>query len=545
MKLTLALAAVLLAVPTVAAREAPNLGVGYICGAETAAKPAGSVALVRLPGMGTGSLPADTANPEAKAWFDYGLQLFHAFYHEEAKQAFAKAAELDPKCAACAWGVSLSHGATLNTFASVAEARTAADRADRLASPSDARLRGLIDAAKARYKDGVSGAERELAFGRALDDVWRQHPDDLDIASLAAHAMLIPARAQNYTGVARAEELLEGVLARRPDDTAAIHYYIHATEFGGHAREALPYAERLAGLAPSASHLVHMGAHTMMRVGQYQDVAVTNAAALKVDSVQKAQGYANAATAQRYYAHNFQFGLAGALMSGDRALALKYADHGAKVFPTLKGEERAIFAQARGYVALGRYAPARALEIPEDKDLPRIVRLYRHYARGEAAAALRDAAAAEREAKAIAALGEEAGKAGDSNAATVAAIAADVVSGRAAMAAGDPDRAAAHFAKAADRQKKDFPVYDNFDPPPWWYPVRRSLAAAHLKAGRNVTAAREARQSLVEWPQDALALRVLAEAEAAMGQKDAARTHAAEAKRHWQGDLAQIPIDLT
>ena len=36
------------------------------------------------------------------------------------------------------------------------------------------------------------------------------------------------------------------------------------------------------------------------------------------------------------------------------------------------------------------------------------------------------------------------------------------------------------------------------------------------------------RQSLIEWPQDALALRVLAEAEAALGQKDAARKHAAE-----------------
>jgi tetratricopeptide (TPR) repeat protein len=333
------------------------------------------------------------------------------------------------------------------------------------------------------------------------------------------------------------------VLAKRPDDTAAIHYYIHATEFGGHAREALPYAERLAELAPAASHLVHMGAHTMMRVGQYQDVAVTNAAALKVDSVQKTQGYANAPTAGRYYSHNFQFGLAGAMMSGDRALALKYAEHGARVYPTGKatGYE---FSQARALLGLGRYAPERALAVPETAGDTQIWKIYRHYARGEAYAALKDAPAADREAAALAKLVDQTKSTPDPSS-NIAAIASHVVAGRAAMVRGDWDGAAERFAQAAAIQKDDFPVYDNFDPPPWWYPVRRSLAAAHLKAGRHVTAAREARQSLVEWPQDALALRVLAEAEAAMGQKDDARRHAAEARRHWQGDLAKMPIDLT
>jgi predicted Zn-dependent protease len=120
-----------------------------------------------------------------------------------------------------------------------------------------------------------------------------------------------------------------------------------------------------------------------------------------------------------------------------------------------------------------------------------------------------------------------------------------VVAGRAAMIAGDPERAVQRFAAAAERQKKAYPVFDNFDPPPWWYPVRRSLAAAHLKAGRYATAAREARASLADWPQDALALRVLSEAEAKLGQKKAAREHAAEARAKWQGRLAEAPLELT
>ena len=100
--------------------------------------------------------------------------------------------------------------------------------------------------------------------------------------------------------VARADELIKGVLARHPDDTAAIHYYIHATEFAGHPADALPYAEQLAGLAPGASHLVHMAAHTLMHVGQYEQVAIVDAQALKVDADTEARlGYAGAALEPR------------------------------------------------------------------------------------------------------------------------------------------------------------------------------------------------------------------------------------------------------
>src|SRR5207244_4450375 len=127
-------------------------------------------------------------------------------------------------------------------------------------------------------------AKREQIYGHALDELYRRYPTDNELANLTAHALLIPARRDDFTGVPRAEAILKEVLARKPDDTAAIHYYIHSSEFLGHPAEALPYAERLAGLAPHASHLVHMAAHTMMHVGQYEDVAIVDAEALKVDA---------------------------------------------------------------------------------------------------------------------------------------------------------------------------------------------------------------------------------------------------------------------
>ncbi|MDB5424565.1 MAG: hypothetical protein JWQ29_1981, partial [Phenylobacterium sp.] len=416
LRIAAAVAALALAAPAATGRDVTGLGVGYICSAENPPPPAGSKGLVMFPGMGTGRFAVDTRSAEAQAWFDYGVKLYHAFNHEEAKQAFARAAALDPACARCAWGEALSLGPTLNYLISPAETAAAlavADRAAGLVKPDDDKARALVAALQGRYAAAPAKEGSEVAYGHAMDALTRRYPGDDEIAELAAHALLTPARYNNYTGVPRALELLEPILARKPDDTAAIHYYIHATEFAGHAASALPYARRLATLAPGAAHLVHMGAHTMMHVGLYQEVAVTDAAALKVDTEFKAaQGLTTAASDQRYYLHNFQFGLAGALMSGDGDLALKFADHAGKAFA--KGPaDRRVTAASRSLVALARYAPDRALAVAEGPGDARIQKIYRHYARGEALAGRGDAAGVTREAAAVSVLGAEAAKANE------------------------------------------------------------------------------------------------------------------------------------
>jgi hypothetical protein len=78
-------------------------------------------------------------------------------------------------------------------------------------------------------------------------------------------------------------------------------------------------------------------------------------------------------------------------MAGDGRLALKYADHGPVAFPEGTGAERRATVRARGMVALGRFAPDRALAVPEVAADPRLVKIYRRYARGEAYAAKGDA----------------------------------------------------------------------------------------------------------------------------------------------------------
>src|SRR5579859_1877058 len=557
------IAALLAMFPTFVGADATQLGIGYICGAEQRGPAPTAPSAVMLSGVGNGSSPADTANPQAQVWFNEGLNLYHAFNHNEARAAFAKAVELDPSCALCEWGVALGLGPTLNygvTEDETALARTHADRAKALVKPGDARARALIDAMLIRYDKDKAG-QRDGLFGKAMDAIARRYPADDEIANLTAQALMIPGRGGDPAAVMRAEQLIKMVLARHPDDTGAIHYYIHATEFAGHPADALPYAEKLADLAPGASHLVHMAAHTLMHVGQYEEVAIVDAKALKVDAdTEQKLAYPGPLSAQMYYLHNYTFGLAGALMAGDGQLALKYADHADIAFPaddrtpislpagltrSESASDRRATATARGLVAYGRYAPAKALALTERPGERRVIRIYRHYARGEALAARGDIAGLRKEAEDIEALSAEATKAFEPGDVSIATIAQAVLRGRAALLDHQPARAAEFFAAAAEKQDQVFPVNKNFDPPPWWYPVRRSLAAADLAAGKTAEAARQAKASLAGWPHDALALRVLSKAEAKQGDMGAAQKDLAEAKRAWRGDLAKVSLDLT
>ena len=341
-------------------------------------------------------------------------------------------------------------------------ALTHAERARKLVKTGDARAEALSEALLVRYAKDTP-QKRDVLYGKAMDDLARRYPTDDEIANLAAQALMIPGRGSDAAAVARAMEIIKGVLARHPDDTAAIHYYIHATEFAGRPADALPYAERLAGLAPGASHLVHMAAHTLMHVGQYEQVAIVDAEALQVDANTEARlGYVGPLSSQMYYLHNYTFGLAGALMAGDAKLAVKYADHAEVAFPANadsavvmlppgltrveRAQDRRTTVDARSLVAYGRYAPAKALAMTDGPNDPRLVRIYRHYARGEAFAARGDAAGVGREGDMVLALLVEASAPARPETPTPASIAADVLNGRAALLAHDTAKATELFA---------------------------------------------------------------------------------------------------
>src|SRR5712692_1011349 len=68
----------------------------------------------RFDGLGEFHRAISTHPPAAQGYFDQGMRLLWAFNHDEATRSFAQAAELDPECAMCYWGVSLTVGPNYN-----------------------------------------------------------------------------------------------------------------------------------------------------------------------------------------------------------------------------------------------------------------------------------------------------------------------------------------------------------------------------------------------------------------------------------------------
>jgi tetratricopeptide (TPR) repeat protein len=526
----------LVAFPTIAINKVADktdFAIFSICRAEQHADIAGGTPKIAIEsGMGDGGFPIATASPSAQRWFDYGIKLFHAFYHEDARQAFDNAVAADPACALCLWGQALSRGPTQNFDASDEDLKAGLEMARKAQGLAHTEREKILTAAMVKRYARAQDVPAERAFADEVLKGEAAGPSAPDLRLIASEVLMTAWRRGDHTTATAAMALIEPILRASPENTAAIHYYIHATEFAGKPILALAYAEKLSRLAPKASHLVHMAAHTYFHVGRYEDAAAINAFALRVD----AEHLTDTATpgpvsTADYYEHNLQFGMAGAVMSGDRDLALKFADHLHRAYPQAAFAHDGLSApEWRRFVIYARYDPRRMLSLPEPPaDSPMTRSLY-HYARGEAYAALHDASGLAHEAAQVT---------GDPS---VIKVAKNVLAGRLAMAQGRFADAAQAFETAAGQQ--DTLLASTMDPPAWWYPIRRSAAAAWLEAGQFARAAEVARASLAGWPDDPLALLVLSRAEDGLGRAADARHDDATAIGSWEGDIAKIDVAI-
>lgn len=472
-----------------------------------------------MPGYGAGGFAITTKVPRAQQFFDNGMQLAHAFAHKAAIAAMAEAVRLDPTCAMCLWGQAWASGPTINYGKSSDELQPLvhmADKAAQLAATTGTeRERALIHALQLRYKDGGGSKPGDLAFAKAMTALASRYPADNEIAVIAADAWLMTkadSAEEMRLNAGMAIPLLEAVLKRAPDYTPAIHFYIHATEIAGTPGLAERYADRLATLAPKASHLVHMPSHTYYAIGRYEDAAQTNmrAVAIGIENA-KALGLPapDGVWGLPYHSHNVTYGLGGALEAGDAGIGLAL---GRPLVERSQSRDAASpFSQviaANGYFAMARFAePAEVLALPAPK-LPVLLAAW-HYARGEAFARKGDAAGVQREAAAIEGLkGHLSDDDGSAQGQQLTLLARSVLTGRAAMMQNRPAEAAIAFRQATELQEGEaFSAIS--DPPGWYYPVRRDLAAALLAAGDRAGARREAEAALKYRPRDPGSLALL------------------------------------
>lgn len=468
-----------------------------------------------------------TGSDEAQRYFDQGMRLLWAFNHDESTRSFAKAAELDPKCAICYWGVALTVGPNYNLPMMAAPRAKVAAEAEGLAQKnaehgSDVE-QALIAALAKRYPnaeplDPTNSAPVMTAYADAMRDVAKKFPDDFDVQTLFAESMmnlnawkLWSADGKPAAGTPEIVATLDRVLKKDPKHPGANHYYIHTVEASPTPQKGVASAERLVGMMPAAGHLEHMPAHIMQRVGRYEEAAEANRKGAVADET-----YLTQTKPLDYYSmyagHNYQFLAYSAAMEGRKAETVKAGLDSRRVMPVamlpmMPGADWFMMAEYAGLIRFGLWDEMLKAPAPD----PKLPALHGGYLYGKSVA-LAATGKVDEAGKTLQELEDYAAKlpsdtpAGFNTAHDVLSLASDVIKARIASAEKKTDEAVAHLREAV--AKEDKLAYN--EPADWFFPVRHLLGAQLLAAGQAKEAEAVYREDLERHPNNGWSLYGLA-----------------------------------
>jgi tetratricopeptide (TPR) repeat protein len=273
-------------------------------------------------------------------------------------------------------------------------------------------------------------------------------------------------------------------------------------------------------------------------VGRYKDAAASNVHAIHMDEtfiegIPQPTVYSLA-----YYPHNIHFLAFVSTMAGKSAQAIDAAK-------TLKSKVNMDVAKSVGMLqemvpyhvltltTFGRWDDVLAEPLPPPE--LRMPTAMAHYARGVAYAAKGDFANARVELDTVTTI--DAATPANAEMKARISIAAHALMGEIATRSGKTNDGIAHFQQALAIEDKG--IY--FEPPKWYYPVRQSLGAALLKAGRNAQAEAVYRDDLKRFPENGWSLYGLAAALRAQGKT----AEAAAVEKRFANAWADADVKLT
>jgi tetratricopeptide (TPR) repeat protein len=454
----------------------------------------------RLQNLGNHKFPVTTTSARAQLFINQGLMLAYGFNHAEAGRSFREAARLDPNCAMAYWGLALVLGPNINMAMSPEAEQPAYEiirKAVALKKTASEREQAYIDALAKRY----SGEEKpnrsalDRAYAAAMRELHDRYPDDLDAATLYAEAQMNlrpwnywTRDMQPYPETAQILSVLESVMARNPNHPGAIHLYIHSVEY---ARPELAEAgaERLRKLAPGAGHLVHMPSHIFRRIGRYEDASKSNEDATAADEDYITQCRAQGVYPLAYYPHNIHFLWDSATMEGRSQVAIEAARKAASSIPANAWRDVPLLHQFLvtplfAYTRFGEWDLV-LNEARPPKDSLFWTGVW-YYARGLAYTATGKLADATRELDRLREIAAHDSLEGyrvtfsRNGAKAILDLATVVLAGELSARRGDYDNAIASLHRGV--LLEDNLIYN--EPPDWHVPVRQSLGAVLLSAGR-------------------------------------------------------------
>jgi tetratricopeptide (TPR) repeat protein len=236
---------------------------------------------------------------EAESRVAAGTAALHNFEYEDAAEAFREAQQLAPGFVRAYWGEAMTCDQALWRLEDVRAARAVLARlaptpSARAAKAADPEERGLLAAVEVLFGEGDT-VSRHARYTSAMSALAAAYPSDHDVTSLYALALLasksrgLIAAAGTHDAHDRqlagsdiqrqVAEILQGVLASDPRHPGALHYLLHDYDDPEHAPLALDAARTYGTVANGSSHALHMPAHIFLQVGRWHDAAASDRAA--------------------------------------------------------------------------------------------------------------------------------------------------------------------------------------------------------------------------------------------------------------------------
>jgi len=507
-------------------------------------------------GLGSYTRTITTTSPEAQKYFNQGLNFLFGFNHGAAIRAFQAAETIDPGCAMAHWGVALACGPHINFPVVPPPAAELAWKELALAQEHVAHTsaveQALIEALSHRYADPQPEDRGPLdqAYADAMRSAWKAHSDDPDVGALFAEAMMDlrpwdqwTHEGQPQSGTDEILATLEQVMKLNLNHPFANHLYIHALEASPHPERALAAADRLRDLQPGLAHNVHMPSHIDIRIGHWYEAITANLNAVEADRRYRAIVGQPKGLIVFYAAHNQHMLAYAAMMTGQRGLAVEHIRAMAEGMPEDELKKYAMLAEAfiaMPYEVLIRFGLwDEILAEPDHPEFMVFTRAFRHAARGIAYAANGDVKSARVEQTAFL----EASKLvpaedafGTNSCQALLAIATPMLDGEILIREGKLDEGLSQLRTAVSAE--DALRYD--EPPGWILPVRHSLGANLMQAGRFAEAEQVYRDDLTRLPENGWSLFGLARSLELQQKGDEAAVVEARYHKIWSNADVQI-----
>lgn len=510
-----------------------------------------------LKNIGDYEVEVTTNSEYSQVFFNQAVIMANGFNHAEAERSFRESIRQDSTFAMGYWGTAYVLGPNYNSggenMGAVNDIRKAVRNARKFAGNASPWEKAVINAIQVKFP-GDSAGTNDVGYSASMKEAHAKFPENDFVATLYAESIM-NMHAWNFFVTKGGEaqpwtkeliEVLEKAISINPNSPLANHLYLHATEAGPNVERALPSAERLKTLVPSAGHLVHMPSHIYINTGDYHEGSIANERAVIADSIYIAECKSQGVYPQLYYPHNYHFLAATAAFEGRGSRSIEAA------YKTVSIMDKKYFREA-GYETLLHYTTIpmhvlvkfeqweKIIASPKPDDDLVYPKAIWHYARGMAYANLNKLREAKNELDSLNKLKQSENVKSIiiwsiNPAENICEIASNVLEAELKAKEGDIKSAIALLQVAILLEDK----LNYNEPPDWFFSVRHILGEVLMNSEEYVEAEKIYREDLAYWPKNGFALNGLYESLTVQNRKQEAEVVKKQFESAWKYADSQL-----